>query len=75
MNDSLGEELEAVEAILMERIDVDRNEESDTTDVEIALHPLTANDNEKKYVSLTLRMTMTKHYPDREPKVQVRERK
>ena len=71
MNDTLSEELDAVSAILMDGIDVREGSESGTTTISISLHPLTANEDERSYVSLTLEIAVGDGYPDVAPKVAV----
>ena len=71
MNDTLSEELDVISEILMDGIDVREGSESGTTTISISLHPLTANEDEKSYVSLTLEIAVADGYPDVAPKVAV----
>ncbi len=41
------------------------------TQVRIRLDPLTASEEDKKYVSLSLEMDFPRGYPDKEPNIQV----
>ncbi len=66
----LEEELEAVEAILMDGVDRQMDEEAKK--VLIRLDPLTASDEEKKYVSLVLELQFPDAYPDEAPTIQIR---
>ena len=69
-SEALLEELEAVEAILMEGIDVEHDTDGITV-VRIRVDPKTASDDEKKYVSLVLETRFPSDYPDVSPTVQV----
>ena len=71
MNEILTEELDAVRAILMEGIEVDDDGEGGITTIIISLHPLTANEDERSYVSLTLEISIPPGYPDVAPEVAV----
>ena len=71
MNEILTEELDAVRAILMDGIEVDDDGEGGITTINISLHPLTANEDEKSYVSLTLEISIPPEYPDVAPEVAV----
>ena len=71
MNEILTEELDAVRAILMDGIEVDDDGEGGITTINISLHPLTANEDEKSYVSLTLEISIPPGYPDVAPEVAV----
>ena len=71
MNEILTEELDAVRAILMEGIEVDDDGEGGITTIIISLHPLTANEDERSYVSLTLEISIQPGYPDVAPEVAV----
>ena len=71
MNEILSEELEAVRAILMDGIEVDDDGEGGITTIIISLHPLTANEDERSYVSLTLEISIPPEYPDVAPEVAV----
>lgn len=64
----LKEELEAVEAILMDGIEVDEREQT----VTVQLHPLTASEEDKKYVAAALRLKFTLVYPQEAPLISVR---
>ena len=52
--DEVTEELEALDAILEETIDVTNTSDGRPTDLAIQINPLTASEQEKQYVSLTL---------------------
>ena len=71
MNEILTEELDAVRAILMDGIEVDDDGEGGITTIIISLHPLTANEDERSYVSLTLEISIPPGYPDVAPEVAV----
>ena len=71
MNEILSEELDAVRAILMDGIEVLDDSEGGTTTIIISLHPLTANEDERSYVSLTLEISVSAGYPDAAPEVAV----
>ena len=71
MNEILTEELDAVRAILMDGIEVDNDGEGGITTIIISLHPLTANKDERSYVSLTLEISIPPGYPDVAPEVAV----
>ena len=55
MSEELTEELEAVTAILDEEtVDIVKDEDENPTEIIIKITPLTASEQEKQYVSLTL---------------------
>ena len=55
MAEELTEELEAVTAILDEEtVDIVKDEDENPTEIIIKITPLTASEQEKQYVSLTL---------------------
>ena len=58
----------------MEGIEVAQGPGAGDTTVTIALHPLTANEEDRKYVSMTLRLVVGQEYPAKAPKVEVRVR-
>ena len=71
MNEIVSEELEAVRAILMDGIEVWDDGKGGITTMIISLHPLTANEDERSYVSLTLEIAISAGYPDVAPDVAV----
>ena len=71
MNEILSEELDAVRAILMDGIEVWDDGKAGITTIIISLHPLTANEDERSYVSLTLEIAISAGYPDVAPDVAV----
>ena len=72
MSEALSEELEAVEAILMDGIELERDGRDRVTQMRVSLHPLTASDEEKMFVTLTLELLFPEKYPDEEPGIAVR---
>ena len=71
MNEIVSEELDAVRAILMDGIEVWDDGKGGITTIIISLHPLTANEDERSYVSLTLEIAISAGYPDVAPDVAV----
>ena len=74
MNEALKEELEAVESILSEEIEtfeVDDEDQVEDWGLRVQLHPHTASEEEKKFVSLTLDIKFPRDYPDKVPKCKV----
>lgn len=61
----LQEELVSVEAILMEGVEVHGST------VTVDLHPLTASQEDKKYVFVKLELTFPEAYPEVAPKIKV----
>ena len=59
-SDEVSEEIEAVTAILDEdTVEVDHDASGCVTEISIKITPLTASEQEKQYVSLTLVVTIT----------------
>lgn len=60
---------------LITRFDVyEPSQETEVTTTAFSLHPLTASEEEKKFVSLTLQLKLGKGYPEEEtPDIRVRE--
>jgi len=71
MNEILSEELDVVRAILMDGIDVWDDSEGGITTIIISLHPLTANEDERSFVSLALEIAISAGYPDVAPDVTI----
>jgi len=63
------EELEALEAILMDEIKIKKDDRGRAIAVETEVHPWTALDTEQQYVRVTLEVSLPKGYPDVKPKV------
>jgi len=63
-NSQFDEELEALEAIYMDDLIINIDE---LATLQMTLHPATADDDDKKFVCLTLICTLTKQYPEKKP--------
>lgn len=66
------EELEALEAILMDDISITYNEEGYPELIKSTIFPSTADDTNKQYVCVTLEAKLPEAYPDCEPIIQLR---
>ena len=65
LNESLSEEIEALEAILSEDAELNLKMEGSNLQVSTRITPLTASDASRQYVGLHLRILVDKHlYPD-----------
>lgn len=72
-SDEVSEEIEAVTAILDEdTVEVDHDASGCVTEISIKITPLTASEQEKQYVSLTLVVTITEGYPSSPPGLGIR---
>ncbi|KAL9919235.1 E3 ubiquitin-protein ligase RNF25 [Glossina fuscipes fuscipes] len=65
--DALLDEVESLEAILMEDVRVERNEESIPQFIETTVFPLVGEDTEQQYVCVTLQVLFSTGYPDVSP--------
>ncbi|KAJ8919745.1 hypothetical protein NQ315_006274 [Exocentrus adspersus] len=72
LNERVQEELEALEAILMDDISIIYNENGCPELVKSTIFPSTANEVDKQYVCVTLEAKLPDGYPDCEPIVQLR---
>ncbi|KAJ8977881.1 hypothetical protein NQ317_016151 [Molorchus minor] len=72
LNERLQEELEALEAILMDDISITHNDTGYPELVKTTIFPSTANEVEKQYVCVTLEVRLPEGYPDCEPFIQLR---
>ncbi|XP_019868853.2 E3 ubiquitin-protein ligase RNF25 [Aethina tumida] len=72
VNERVREELEALEAILMDDITITYNEEGYPVLVKTTIFPSTADDIEKQYVCVTLEAKLPEEYPDTQPIIQLR---
>ena len=73
MSDEVLEEIEALTAILDEdTVDIVRDEKDRPTEINIKITPLTASEQEKQYVSLTLVVSLPPSYPNVPPNLDVR---
>ncbi|VEN43047.1 unnamed protein product [Callosobruchus maculatus] len=71
-NERVQEELEALEAILMDDISISYNERGCPELIKTTIFPSTANEVDKQYVCVTLEVKLPEEYPDCEPLVQLR---
>ncbi|CAG9855869.1 unnamed protein product [Phyllotreta striolata] len=72
LNERVQEELEALEAILMDDISITYDEQSCLTLIKSTIFPSTANEVNKQYVCVTIEVKLPEDYPDSEPNVQLR---
>ena len=73
MSDEVLEEIEALTAILDEdTVDIVRDENDRPSEINIKITPLTASEQEKQYVSLTLVVSLPLSYPNVPPNLDVR---
>ncbi|GLV45063.1 uncharacterized protein CBL_14364 [Carabus blaptoides fortunei] len=71
-DERVREEIEALEAILMDDVTVDYNENCIPERIKTIVFPSTADDAKQQYVCITLEVTLVPGYPDREPAIQLR---
>lgn len=71
-DERVAEELEALQAILLNEIDIKTNESGMATGIEMEVHPWTALDVDLQYVRVTLVVHLPKGYPDVRPTVQLK---
>lgn len=72
IKERVQEELEALEAILMDDISVTYDEKGCPKLIKSTIFPSTANEVNKQYVCATLEVRLPEEYPDCEPIVQLR---
>ncbi|XP_068918293.1 E3 ubiquitin-protein ligase RNF25 isoform X1 [Tenebrio molitor] len=72
LNERVQEEIEALEAILMDDISISYKEDGCPELVKSTIFPSTADDTDKQYVCVTLEVKLPEEYPDCEPVVQLR---
>uniref|UniRef100_A0A0A9YWV5 E3 ubiquitin-protein ligase RNF25 n=1 Tax=Lygus hesperus TaxID=30085 RepID=A0A0A9YWV5_LYGHE len=68
-DERVSDELEALQAILMEEIKINCDESGQAVGIETEIHPWTALDTETQYVRLTLQVAFPSGYPDVRPNV------
>jgi len=72
-SEEVSEEIEAVTAILDEdTVDIQHDDDGNPAEISIKITPLTASEQEKQYVSLTLVVTISEGYPVTPPVLGVR---
>lgn len=71
-DERVKEEIEALEAILMDDVSINFNEKGVPDLIKSTIFPSTADDAEKQYVCVTLEISLPDKYPDCEPKVQLK---
>ena len=73
MSDEVLEEIEALTAILDEdTVEIIKNDSDLPSEISIKITPLTASEQEKQYVSLTLLVILSPEYPGSPPALKVR---
>ncbi|CAH0547585.1 unnamed protein product [Brassicogethes aeneus] len=72
VSERVQEELEALEAILMDDISITYNEKGYPELVKSTIFPSTADDTDKQYVCVTLEVKLPEKYPDCEPIINLR---
>ncbi|XP_028143169.1 E3 ubiquitin-protein ligase RNF25 [Diabrotica virgifera virgifera] len=72
VNERVQEELEALEAILLDDISIVYDEQGRPELVKSTIFPSTANEVNKQYVRVTLEVRLPEDYPDCMPNVQLR---
>ncbi|CAH1178886.1 unnamed protein product [Phaedon cochleariae] len=72
LNESVQEELEVLEAILMDDITISYDEKNRPEIVKTTIFPSTADEVDKQYVCVTLEVNLPETYPDCEPSVQLK---
>uniref|UniRef100_A0A336KUQ1 CSON014671 protein n=1 Tax=Culicoides sonorensis TaxID=179676 RepID=A0A336KUQ1_CULSO len=71
--EALLDEIESLEAILMEDVKITRNLESNFPElIETTIFPTTCEDTERQYVCITLQIMPTKEYPETKPDFKLR---
>lgn len=71
-NERVQEELEALEAILMDDISISYNEQGCVDLVKSTIFPSTANEVDKQYVCVTLEVQLPESYPDCKPLIKLK---
>ncbi|KAF7269430.1 hypothetical protein GWI33_017534 [Rhynchophorus ferrugineus] len=71
-NERVQEELEALEAILMDDISIIYNDQGCAELVKSTIFPSTANEVEKQYVCVTLEVQLPENYPDCKPLIKLK---
>ncbi|CAH0394930.1 unnamed protein product [Bemisia tabaci] len=71
-DERLAEELEALQAILMDEIIIKTDSDGNPTGIEMEVLPVTDLDTDEQYVTLTLDVTLPVGYPDVTPIVKFR---
>jgi len=72
-NNFFNEELEVLQAIYMDDILIEENEAiQGSVALTMTLHPSTADEDDKKYVCLTLIFVIPKQYPDKIPQISIK---
>jgi len=71
-NERVQEELEALEAILMDDISISYNEQGCAELVKSTIFPSTANEVDKQYVCVTLEAHLPEGYPDCKPVINLK---
>ncbi|XP_030754591.1 E3 ubiquitin-protein ligase RNF25 [Sitophilus oryzae] len=72
LNERVQEELEALEAILMDDISITYNDEGCADLVKSTIFPSTANEVDKQYVCVTLEVQLPENYPDCKPLIKLK---
>ncbi|BES95504.1 RWD [Nesidiocoris tenuis] len=68
-DERVSDELEALQAILMDEIKIKCDDSGQAIAIETEIHPWTALDTETQYVRLTLQVSLPPGYPDVPPEV------
>ncbi|CAG5045275.1 unnamed protein product [Parnassius apollo] len=71
VDERVSDEVEALQAILMNDVTIKR-EGNKPTIIETIVHPLTGDDTDQQYVCVTLEVKLTPDYPDSSPEVTLR---
>ncbi|XP_063700991.1 E3 ubiquitin-protein ligase RNF25-like [Culicoides brevitarsis] len=71
--EALIDEVESLEAILMEDVQITRNPDTNFPElIETTVFPTTCEDTERQYVCITLQIMPTKEYPETKPDFKLR---
>lgn len=72
VNERVHEEIEALEAILLDDISIVYDAEGRPESIKSTIFPSTANEVNKQYVCVTLEVNLPEDYPDCEPNIKLR---
>ncbi|KAG5900640.1 hypothetical protein JTB14_005916 [Gonioctena quinquepunctata] len=72
LSERVLEEVEALEAILMDDISITYDEKNRPALVKTTIFPSTANETDKQYVCVTIEISLPEDYPDQKPAIQLR---
>lgn len=71
-DERVKDEIEALEAILMDDVTVEYNERGSPVLIKTVVFPSTADDTKQQYVCITLEVSLIPEYPDQEPLIKLR---